>query len=234
MGKERRAGSSRFPRRTPSACTSQGACGGAVGRGHRQLVRRERCPACRPWETPSVDQAVLVRSNVPTGEAPRPSTRYAFRRSGVRWFLTVVFCAPVVPAVWLLIRGFGDRPAGEPVPAVERVVAAVLVLLTTWIPIRAARQGIWADRHGVKVRNVLRTHYASWYEVEKIEPPLSYSVAVVWRPVGGEGPGIRFRLHDGRQFNAALYSRGQFEGSRMADDVVGTLRRLHAANSPKW
>jgi hypothetical protein len=144
--------------------------------------------------------------------------RLVFRRRWPRWAFTACVSVFLLIALSALTADLEnpDKPAGLG----QQIAVTPLALLALWITVGVARQGIWTDNHGVKIRNVFRKYRLRWDEIERIEPP---------RPYGApRNAGIGFRLHDGRRINAALYSAGPINRPTFADDVVDALRRQHA------
>lgn len=157
----------------------------------------------------------------PGGARDEPGRR-AFRRTGPRLWLTV--CAGLFCLIFVSGLFAGGDDGKETPSTVQRIVVAPLAAASLWTTIGVARQGIWTDRNGVKIRNVFRTHRLYWDEIKAIQSPVGYGVM--------RNSGISFVLQDGRRVNAALYSAGPLNRSDFAAEVVAALReererRLH-------
>jgi Bacterial PH domain len=148
----------------------------------------------------------------------------SFRRSGARWWLTA--CVSGFFLIGLSgVLASTDGEHANPIAA-RLFFFAPIAMLSAWVMVGVARQGIFCDERGVTVRNVFRRYEMAWSEIETIEPPVRYGAL--------RNAGIGFRLRGGRHVNAALYSAGPLNRRGFADDTLSVLREelaRHAGHS---
>lgn len=137
-----------------------------------------------------------------------------FRRSGARWWLTACASVFVLIGVSGALSGTDGDHAN---PLVARLFFFTpIALLSAWVMIGVARQGIFCTQNGVTVRNIFRRYDMTWSEIETIEPPVRYGAL--------RDAGIGFGMRDGRHVNAGLYAAGPMNRRGFADDTVAALR----------
>ena len=123
----------------------------------------------------------------------------SFRRDGPRWWLTS--CAAVFVLIGLSgVLSGSDGTHTNPLAA-RLLFFAPITLLSAWVMIGVARQGIFCAENGVTVRNVFKRYDMAWSEIEAIEPPVRYGAL--------SNAGIGFRLRDGHHINAACFRLAQ-------------------------
>jgi hypothetical protein len=136
--------------------------------------------------------------------------RRAFRRTGPRICLTLCSGAFFLASVSVLTAEAN---------LAQRLFSLPMAAVTGWTTVGIFRSGIFTDRTGIRVRNVIRTYEARWPDVRSIKAPARYG--------GWRNSGIQFLLFDGGVINAALYSAGPLNRPTFADGVLGELRAEH-------
>jgi FtsH-binding integral membrane protein len=146
-----------------------------------------------------------------TGSSPQ-----AFRRNGVRLFLTACGALGFLCTVGSVVSTFDTSNHLGSLRPVWQVLSVAFVVLVAWFTIGVFRQGIWTDSVGVTVQNIFRRYNLAWDQIATIEAPLPYPAL--------RNSGIGFRLQDGGRVNAALYAAGALNRPAFATTVIGELQ----------
>lgn len=134
----------------------------------------------------------------------------------MRWLLTG--CA----LMWSLVCASQLAPGlDDPPSTVGRGFYAGFGLVAVWITVHVTRSGVFADEHGVTLRNYLRVHHIPWHRIEAFRPPKAYGVA--------RDAGLRVCLRGGGHVCSSLYAAGPFTQPGFADDVVAALEHWRTA-----
>ena len=149
----------------------------------------------------------------------------SFRRSLSRWWL--VGCISVFALI-----GFAGIPASShedgyyPTDSLfvvgSRVFYGLMALVGLFLMVKVARMGIFADRDGLTIRNVFRTHRIEWTEIAGFERPARYGRL--------RRTGLKVVLRNRPPVFAALYSAGPFNKTTFADETLARLESLRAVN----
>lgn len=148
-----------------------------------------------------------------------------FRRSLSRWWL--VGCIALFALVGLAGIPESSHEGGyystdSPFVVGSRVFYGLMALLSLFLMFKVARMGIFADRDGLTIRNVFRTHRIEWREVAGFERAARYG--------GFRRTGLKVVLRNRAPVFAALYSAGPFNKSTFADETLARLESLRAMN----
>lgn len=150
----------------------------------------------------------------------RAATDVAYRRTAVRWLLTLYGLGFFVVAVSGVTNRFGDPD--EAAPLVQQLIFAPIAVALGRLVIRLARRGVWASHEGLTVRNALRTYRIDWSDIAAIERPPPYGTL--------RNAGVQVVLRNGRTVSADLFAAGPFSRPSHSDAVVARLRSALEAN----
>jgi len=155
------------------------------------------------------------------GAESRAPIEESFRRSGSRWFMVACiggFCLVAISQVPPTAYEDGAWSPDAGLTIAFRIGFAVAAVALLYLMIRIARMGIFADRDGLTIRNIVNTRRAAWSEIAGFERPARYGAL--------RRTGLRVVLRSEPPIFASIYNAGPFNNPGFADATIARLEAL--------